>query len=235
MTDVKLNIESSNGEVTLRHGDAAPIESIKPLEVSGNIQAPADYFDHVKDTLDLKTCHVEVNAENVELTLVVNPQKEFNTAKIVGRARTTPVLTKVFRVNKDQSFSKDSFTRLVKMNRHHFNTVDESYELLATLEKLSVQVEKELTDEKPGRGTMNQQIKQKVKSSIPEGLTLNVSIFEGEDKLPLYCEIDFELAGNELRFYLVSPDLREYEQRVGEELINKQVIRFKDQIPVFFV
>lgn len=78
MEEIKLNITTEQKEVIIRTGDATPIEMPKSVKLTGTLDAPYEFFEKRKKTINIDNAHVEVDYQKQSIKLVIDENMPTN-------------------------------------------------------------------------------------------------------------------------------------------------------------
>lgn len=74
---------AGKGEVVIREGQALPLHEPERVQIHGTIDAPARWIEKREATINQKECYVEVNREEMTITLVTD-EKNYYGGKCTG-------------------------------------------------------------------------------------------------------------------------------------------------------
>lgn len=164
--------------------------------------------------------------------LVIQLQVSFNKSDgldIYESRLKTPEIFRKFGINEDVVFGIKGLTKLIKMNRSHFERREEAMSLVSELQNFKAKVNKELENLDDDRGNKRYLRDQVVESNIPKSFNLFTPLFIGCDYRVINVEILIDPDTYELS--LISPALTEYQQETSEEIINEEIKKIESDVP----
>ena len=223
----KTAFENADGkpvQIMLREGKANDVKEPQPIDITGNIDAPALFVENRHQTFDAESAHVEVDRENMKITLITE-----ETSPYANRITGVMVFSEGFKklkINNGEYISNFDMAELIKMNRSYFQSRDEAMKLVSELRNFKAKVERdlELSDDK--RGNINIKKSQAVDSNLPKAFTLRIPIFKGQPENIFKAEV--EVNPNDLSMTLVSPEANDLISDNRDNIINSQLSRIKD-------
>ncbi|HJJ86660.1 MAG TPA: hypothetical protein O0X52_06000, partial [Methanocorpusculum sp.] len=133
--NINLAPGMSVAEVVIRKGDApkqlekrAPI----PMRIEGTIGSVVEFLTKRLDTEQFYQgdCHILVNREKVEITLVINESNAYDRGTIVGQLSYNPKFVE-FGINRDKVWTPTDLGKFIKMNRAFFADRKTNMELVS--------------------------------------------------------------------------------------------------------
>ena len=237
---VTVNIENYTGEkpieVIVRKGEAAkavdPLPEKEPLKcnLSGTIDAPANWLEKRASELDSKAIYAIVDREKLSIGLVVNETDARNKRTIVGKAEMSEVY-KDFRINDNDGWEPSKLGQFVRLHRAFFEESKVATELVAKLKKFSANVQSKLAKEQDRNGSMKVAYEQEVTSNLPTSFKVNIPIFKGEEKRLIEVEVDHYIQGADCYLQLFSPDALDVVENTTENLLRAEVERLQKAVP----
>lgn len=223
----QYNITTDKKELVIRHGDAAPIREKDPLEINGNINAPAEYVKFRKP--DPKITHLIFDFDSKKISLFVDENNELKDV-ITGQIKTNPFLTQ-FCINTDKRFSLKSLASVLKRLRYFFKDKEANMEIVSRLMNFSGKFEEfiEAQDNQRGDKLDTHSIKM-VQNEIPQSFVLSIPVFKGEESREFQVDILFEKRDKSLSLWLESPELNEIELSEVERIFNEQRKNFDNYL-----
>lgn len=189
-------------EFIMREGSANDVKEPKPLQLVGNIDAPARYVENRIKTFDAMEAHVEVDREKFQLTLVTEETSAYAN-RITGKLELTEKY-KALGINDGEYVNNFDMADRIKKYRSLFTSRDAAMKLVSELRNFKAKVDKELELSDDKRGNVNVKKYQAVQSNLPETLPVEIPIFKGQK--PIQFEVEVEVNPNDLSMTLVSPE-----------------------------
>lgn len=218
-------------ELIIREGEALPLREPKIVDITGTIQAPAEFLLKRKDNVKSDKSHVLFSYNNLFIKLVTNENDHYSTT-VTGKLIINKELEK-FGINSDcKKWTKTELKTFLKMNRSFFKDVDSNLKIVTNLEKFSVSVQAQIDDHKDNRGNSKSNVDIKVDSNLDLKFTLLMPIFIGQPASSFEVEICFEVRDNGISIWLESPELQQLIISTRETLINKNIEPFKEDFVV---
>lgn len=230
MENIQLNITpNEQGEMMLRIGEALKVYDPVKVEITGNIDTPANWLRKKVTMFNQLLCNVFVNIEARRITLTINEKNKFSSI-ISGVIELHPYFTKWGINSPEKTFSSHELAQAVKMNRFMFADKETAMKLVAVFHNFKAKVEKEieLSDDKRGNRT-NLQRQVISTMSIPLSFKLNVPIFKGQPAIEIPVEI--EINADTMQCSLFSPIANDLINTQAELMINEQLIVINDIAP----
>jgi len=236
MQNEKLQINFAPGtakaELTLREGTApkeldpkAPIKT----QLKGVIGAVVEYLTKRIGTGQFaqKDCHILVDREKVEITLITNESDEYNRGEIVGKLGYNPKFVE-FGINSGKVWTPTELGIFIKMNRSFFADRSENMKLVSCLMNFTADVNNKIERSLKENGNRTDNFAQVVNSNLPESFTIQMPIFKGMPPETINVETFAQVNGRDVAFVLLSPGA----QAALEDLRNKVIDEQLEQIKV---
>lgn len=209
--------DHKTAELIIRKGEALPALVPTKVTIVGNIDSPVQYLSKRVMELDQKKCHVLVNREQLEVTLVLNEDCPYTQGKIAGKITPHPMFVK-FGINSGRYITTFEMAELIKMNRSAFENRQEAMDLVSQLKNFKAKVEKDLEKADDSRGNRKVLLHQTVESNVPEKFNLHIPIFKG--LLPETIEAEIYFNPDDLTCTLVSPQANDILEEVRDNSID---------------
>jgi hypothetical protein len=247
MSEVKVEVGTERERLTLINQEAFALLAPKPVVISGNIDAPREYFSKRKETIaHLKqSTHVLVDLANHTIQLIVDEENPYNSHRITGKLLLNPDLI-ALEINKEIYRTKNEMVNKIRPIKHFFTTPSRHADLLMTFQKFTGKIEKSFEDSNDQQGkkkkleeystnwtTYNSDGSRDEKFNNVFGLSL--PLFLGFPKVAFDVELCLEPTDYNLKFYLQSIDLYEKIENEKEKAMNEAVADFKEYCPVIYV
>ena len=237
---VSVNIENYTGEkpieVIVRKGEAAkavdPLPEKEPLtcNLTGTIEAPANWLEKRADKVDGKSIYAVVDRENITIGLVINETDARYKRTIVGQAEYSEVY-KAFRINDAEGWEPAKLGQFIRLHRALFDNKQLATEMVAKLKSFKAKVNSKLEKSQDRDGSRGVVYQQAVESNLPTNFKVNIPIFKGKEKQPIEVEIDHYIQGVECYLQLFSPEALDVIESNTDNLLNSEIERLKKAVP----
>lgn len=227
-----VNKQNKEGETVLLIGDAPKqLNAVEPnqLRLSGTINAPAEFYNKLKDLHDKNKCHVIYNIKNGTILLVVDENFNKVNTEVKGTMIKNPDLQEL-KINHNYKYGVKELMQTLKFNRLLFANQEENMKVVMQLQNFKAKVEKEITNMDDQRGNEAITKIQKLETGLQERFVLETEIYKGTPKKRFEVEILCQITSNDLQVWLESRELKEIEQKAAEEEIQKQLTYFSDVV-----
>ncbi|WP_019986483.1 hypothetical protein [Rudanella lutea] len=227
-----IRVESCEGnELIIRHGEAETIHEPKPMGLSGNFNAPAEFVRKrsipdgvVLDIYPNSACHVLFNKKALSITLVAGEQNR-DTITITGRLKKHPFLDSLG-LN-EKAWNKDALLKTIRFKGNFFADRGVHRELVTRLQRFEVKTSSEHQDVNDRLGNIEKRNAAKASSELA-GMTIALycPLFEGGQPASITFTIELEPNNGTVTLYLIAEEF--------EELWDTAVAaQFDAQRPVF--
>jgi len=221
MKDVKFRKSKSTkeGVVTIREGQALPIDPTISISLAGQIDSVLRYLKKRKDTEEFneKKSFIYINREKYTIDLKTNEDYEKGTT-VHGKIEIHPLFSK-FGINSGKTWTTFELADFIKMHRSYFESKTKAAELVNVLTNFEGKVNKEVQESDDSRGNRSAVLRQVVESNIPDTINVEIPIFKGKEAEKLELEVQIT-AGFECSF--ISPQAKEIEQTTVDGYIDEQ-------------
>lgn len=220
MSELQLKFEKVDGNiVTVLQGNAPKQPEISSVKIIGNIYSVKDYL--AKRKHDKNVSHIHVDANKGVIALVVNPEST-QSITVTGKVEINPLVEKLG-INKDMKYNTKEIVKMLKFNKHLFDSpqnVDTAIEKLTKLNiSVSSKIEKSLPDSK-GSVTNNYQ---KTIEAESINIVFNCELYSGSGKVQFTVEIWMDVEGQSVQFWLESVTYAQLEVEMKEQLVKSVV------------
>lgn len=220
MSDLQLKLEKVDGNIlTVLQGTAPKQPEISSVKISGNIYAVKDYL--AKRKHDKNVSHIHVDANKGVIALLVNPEST-QSITVTGKVEINPLVEKLG-INKDVKYNTKEIVKMLKFNKHLFDSpqdVDAAIEKLTKLNiNVSSKIEKTLPDAK-GSITNNYQ---KTIEAESINIVFHCELYSGSGKVQFTVEIWMDVEGQSVQFWLESVTYAQLEVEMKEQLVKSVV------------
>ena len=239
MQNEKLQINFAPGmakaELVLREGVApkeldpkAPVKT----KLNGVIGAVVEYLTKRINTGQFaqKDCHILVNRENIEITLIINEADEYKRGEIVGKLGYNPKFVE-FGINGGKVWTPTELGMFIKMNRAFFADRAENMKLVSCLMNFTADVNNKIDRAVKENGNRIDNFAQVVNSNLPESFTIQMPIFKGMQPETIKVETFAQVNGREVAFVLLSPGAQATLEDLRDKVIDEQLKQIKEIAP----
>ena len=239
MQNEKLQINFAPGmakaELVLREGVApkeldpkAPVKT----QLNGVIGAVVEYLTKRINTGQFaqKDCHILVNRENIEITLIINEADEYKRGEIVGKLGYNPKFVE-FGINGGKVWTPTELGMFIKMNRAFFADRSENMKLVSCLMNFTADVNNKIDRAVKENGNRTDNFAQVVNSNLPESFTIQMPIFKGMQAETIEVETFAQVNGREVAFVLLSPGAQATLEDLRDKVIDEQLKQIREIAP----
>jgi hypothetical protein len=239
MQNEKLQINFAPGmakaELVLREGVApkeldpkAPVKT----KLNGVIGAVVEYLTKRINTGQFaqKDCHILVNRENIEITLIINEADEYKRGEIVGKLDYNPKFVE-FGINGGKIWTPTELGMFIKMNRAFFADRSENMKLVSCLMNFTADVNNKIDRAVKENGNRTDNFAQVVNSNLPESFTIQMPIFKGMQPETIEVETFAQVNGREVAFVLLSPGAQATLEDLRDKVIDEQLKQIREIAP----
>lgn len=239
MQNERLEINFAPGmakaELTLREG-AAPkvLEPKAPVktDLKGVIGAVVEYLTKRINTgqFEQKNCHILVNRDTIEITLITNEADEYTRGKVVGKLDYNPKFIE-FGINANKVWTPTELGLFIKMNRAFFADRAENMKLVSLLMNFTAEVNNKIDRAVKENGNRTDNFAQVVNSNLPESFKVQMPIFKGMPAETIEVETFAQVNGREVAFVLLSPGAQATLEDLRNKVIDEQLEQIKGIAP----
>ena len=239
MQNEKLQINFAPGiakaELVLREGVApkeldpkAPVKT----KLNGVIGAVVEYLTKRINAGQFaqKDCHILVNRENIEITLIINEADEYKRGEIVGKLGYNPKFVE-FGINGGKVWTPTELGMFIKMNRAFFADRTENMKLVSCLMNFTADVNNKIDRAVKENGNRTDNFAQVVNSNLPESFTIQMPIFKGMQPETIEVETFAQVNGREVAFVLLSPGAQATLEDLRDKVIDEQLKQIREIAP----
>lgn len=239
MQNEKLQINFAPGmakaELVLREGVApkeldpkAPVKT----KLNGVIGAVVEYLTKRINAGQFaqKDCHILVNRENIEITLIINEADEYKRGEIVGKLGYNPKFVE-FGINGGKVWTPTELGMFIKMNRAFFADRAENMKLVSCLMNFTADVNNKIDRAVKENGNRTDNFAQVVNSNLPESFTIQMPIFKGMQPETIEVETFAQVNGREVAFVLLSPGAQAMLEDLRDKVIDEQLKQIREIAP----
>lgn len=239
MQNEKLQINFAPGmakaELVLREGVAPKeLDPKAPVKTKLNsvIGAVVEYLTKRINTGQFaqKDCHILVNRENIEITLIINEADEYKRGEIVGKLGYNPKFVE-FGINGGKIWTPTELGMFIKMNRAFFADRSENMKLVSCLMNFTADVNNKIDRAVKENGNRTDNFAQVVNSNLPESFTIQMPIFKGMQPETIEVETFAQVNGREVAFVLLSPGAQATLEDLRDKVIDEQLKQIREIAP----
>lgn len=245
MSELKNTVQNvylnDGNELTIREGKAPdPVnpENQRPVHISGNIDAPSNYYHARKESGQFvdTDCIVNASYKDRRIELKVHQDKEHLQVIVEGKMKMNHRLAAFSINNPNVTYTRDELSRLAKFNRSAFSVMEEGMNFVKVLKDFSLSYNQAFEDRDDNRGNKKLLVQTVIeKSNIPEKITLKLPVFEGDEPQEIEVEVlyDVESTGD-VRFYLESIDLADLIETKSIEIVDSELKSFGENVAIIY-
>ena len=239
MQNEKMQINLAPGmttaEVILREGAASKtLDPKEPVttDLKGVIGCVVEYLAKRIYTgqFEQEDCHVLVNRETIEITLIINEANAYKRGEITGKLSYNPKFIE-FGINNGKVWTPTELGLFVKMNRTFFSDRAENMKLVSCLMNFTADVNNKIDRAVKENGNQTDNFVQVVNSNLPESFTVLMPIFKGMPSETIEVETFAQVNGREITFVLLSPGAQSTLEDLRNKVIDDEVAKIKDIAP----
>jgi hypothetical protein len=236
MAEVNLYVEPGEGrvpEIVILEGKA-PDTWREPIKVNlqGNIFAPGEFVTKRENevaALKQKT-HVIFDYDNLSIQLVVDEENHYQ-QKVIGKLTLFPEFESLG-INRQKNYTVRDLYKVLRFQRAFFQSREDHAAILDQLKKFQAKTEIEFQNINDFKGSTALSKIQTCKTNLSYNFNLNIPIYKGTDALTFQVEIEFEPNDGSIVCWLVSEDVAELEVKVRDEIMDKELEKFKDFVVI---
>ncbi len=238
MENITINVDpqykDNQQEATLiiREGQAAPIPSISPLSIAGNIEAPAEYALKrlEQKAIDPSNSHVEIDQQAGTITFIANAQSEVNIV-VTGIVQLSPVC--VAFLDKEYT-SIVELSKFISTNRRYFEATTDATDLAKKLRMFNATVNTVMQDHSDDRSNYTQVASGVVETNLPETIKVKLPITDSVDPVTLTLDLCYTIKESSLLFWFESIDALELFEQYKEKLIKHEANKLNPHFVVIY-
>lgn len=225
--NVEVKVEAKDGQLVIRHGNAAQIIEPKQFTAKTTIDGPYKYFDGIASKIEGARDSAVVLVDTVNGTVKFLSQPEHPIAAIItGVLQENPQLAS-FKVNSGKKWTGDELAAHVYSNANLFNVpTKEVREFAAKFRNLKAKISKEIENVKDDAGNIVDNFVQKVSVEDLPKLPFITHVYLGGEKFEFEVEVGIEAANRGVVFYLFSAELSALLESEKEKALNAEAQKF---------
>ena len=239
MQNEKMQINIAPGmttaEIILREG--AAVKQLEPkapvkTDLKGVIGCVVEYLTKRINAGQFaqKYCHILIDRDNVEITLITNEADEYTRGKIVGKLSYNPKFVE-FGINRNKVWTPTELGLFIKMNRAFFADRQTNMALVSVLMNFTATVNNKIERAIAENGNRTDNFAQVVNSNLPESFTIQMPIFKGMPSETIEVETFAQVNGREVAFVLLSPGAQATLEDLRDKVIDDEIAKIKEIAP----
>lgn len=226
MENLKLTVEHGEGTLTILEGRAPNPKELNKVSIKGNIYAVHDYLKQRTPNKD--TSHIIVNAQNGTIELYEDADCNFS-KHVKGEIAINSKLEN-FGINTEKKYTVKDLVKLLKFNKHMFESANEVDGVIEKLMRLSVKVTSQIEKTQPNQsGSVNNNYSKTVEAEHHK-LVMWCEVYSGGEKVKFTVEIWLDSEGQGVLFWLESVTLEELIVSMSEKMVG-EVIEKIEKLP----
>lgn len=226
MKDLNITVSPDQKEITLRTGEAEKIVYPRPINITGILAAPFQFYDG--RVLDALRCHIEIKKDTGVITLHVLDTDPHSASVIIGQLKKDGYFEQ-WGINTEKRWTVSQFLKHIKMQRVFFSEQSECDAMVESLQKWNAKVEMVIKQHNDNSGNSLSMLERSVSGiELKTRFSLTIPIFQGYSKQKFTVEIGLDPKSNAVDLYLFSNDLFSLEIEHREQLIEMELSKFSD-------
>lgn len=232
---INLAPNMAKAEVIIREG--AAVKELEPkapvkTDLHGVIGLVVEYLKKRINTgqFEQKNCHILVNREAVEITLIINESDEYKRGKVAGKLSYNPKFIE-FGINSNKIWTPTELGLFIKMNRAFFADRNENMKLVSCLMNFTATVNNSIERAVKENGNRTDNFAQVVNSNLPESFKVEMPIFKGMQPETIEVETFAQVDGREVSFILLSPGAQATLEDLRNKVVDEQLEQIKEIAP----
>lgn len=222
---MELNLTTDLKDITIREGQALEAKANKSIAIDGTLQAPAQFIKG-RGTIDQEHSHIRIFKDAGRIELYLQDTDPHTTHKITGSLKRDSILNG-FSINTDKRWAVADFLKFVRTMRFYFPEKSQHEQLIDSLQKWSVQIQRVIKEHNDNSGNSNFQLETKVRDvKLLTKFKIEVPIFQGYPKHTFTVEIGLDPKAVSVDLYLISDELIELEIGVREKTLEDELKNF---------
>jgi hypothetical protein len=241
MENLTLKVESANGEITIREGQALELQQPEKINLTGDINTVKSFIEKRKGAdlitgklqyINPSTAVVIVDKAAYSLTLKLDPENVYGT-EVTAKLEIEPELLK-FQIETGKKFTQQELIKLLKYGKRWFYDDQAHAELLLAYMKLDVRVTADLKNDAPdNKGNRFNSFEKKVTSNIPNDFIMSIPLFKGQEPKRFRVEIAMDSTDGSVKFWLESVEMAELIDIESERLLKLQATHCADYVVIW--
>lgn len=245
LTETAEEMAIANGiaklEIVKRNGKAPDVFEADALTVNSTIEAPYEYYAKRGNVawFDRNKAYLLVNYSESQIIYETEPIQE-NKVVVNGRIKINP---RIMQLNLSEfgrkRWDETTFVNLIKSLRPYFTDSKNALELISSIKNIKVRVDTIIQKEDNQRGNKGETFKQVADTDLIHSFALELPLFVGGNAedivLPVELYYDYNASAGGLEFWVESKEYEEIIEPRIKALIDEQVDKFEDALPVLYV
>ncbi len=233
MQEVNVKVETTNGELVIRHGDAYPVREPNQVFIEANILAPAEYLVKMIESLNPKNCFVEASVTKKQIKFTIGHHDVYRDT-IAGKLVDSTILRRL-PINTEKTYTPKELGQLLKKNKFLFANDADFTNLVGKLLAFSASIQTKLEKVTEQKGNSKNLLEHNVTGDLPEYFLIDSPIFEGMPNKTFRVEIFAEVTSSSVMLSLESSELIDLEYKYAKELVEEQLKPFEEfGCPIFY-
>lgn len=226
----KIEVAVNGNELIIREGKAAELFPPRKVELSGNIEAPGEYFTKRKNEIEplLQKTNVVFDEEGLSILLTVN-ENDHHAITVSGKLEFFKEFLE-FGINRNKKYTVDSLYKMLQLKRAYFKNREDHATMLDQLKKFQAKTEIEFASTNDFKGSVAFKKIEVCKTNLTYIFTLQLPIYKGMNQYAFPVEIYFEPNDGSIICWLVSEDLAELEIKIRDEVMAEQKKIFENVV-----
>lgn len=217
MNENLINIEhislSDGNTLDIRTGKLPDIQVRQPFTYTGAIESVCSYLKERYDNEVAENGVLLINWKKGEITLDIDP-KNNQAGKLIGRLTPAVELSEL-QLNKEMNF--DDFRKHIKRIRRFFASDETFTGLMSSLNNFKAKATIEIENTKDNRGNLKNSVERIADTDLIESFSVVVPLYYNEDKVRLEIDLNYDLQGQSLVFWLECPTLVETAEKYATD------------------
>jgi hypothetical protein len=218
MGTLKISLDNTNakGVVTILEGQAPIQAQISAVTISGNINAVHAYL--LQRMPNKYTSHIEVDKQDGIINLFEN-QASSERVNVFGKVELNKKLS-TFGINKDKKYTPKELIKVLKFNKHLFDSPQEVDKVIEAVGKLSIKVSTTINKTQSNQiGAQSNSFDKNVDAK-EQTLQMNCELYSGGEKVKFTVEIWIDVEGQNVQYWFESVSYAELEMSMAESLVD---------------
>lgn len=226
---MKVEVNTSNTELTIRKGDALAAKPGRSINIKGTFGAPLQFLLGKKSLAnDVENIHLLIFGDVGKLELHLKDQDPY-VEHIVAGSLTPDTNLAQFAINTDKRWGVRDFVKFVRTMRYYFAERSEADAIVESLNKWQAKVETVIKDHNDTAGNSLIMLERKVQDiQLKTKFKLNVPIFQGYPKVTFTVEIGLDPSSAKVDLYLISDELIELTAQNRESILAEELKKFDE-------
>jgi hypothetical protein len=226
-------LENDLKTVTILTGQAVDQHNPKPVDISGNIDAPSRFIEGRKTDFDKSQRHCLVSKTDGIIKLILNEQSVVNKYTIQGKIEIAKKFQSLGINNDKQGYSPEELANKLKLLRSLFVSNLEHINICGTLRNLKAKINRDIEDSNDKKGNVTKNFQQTVESNMPDSIKLKIPLLEGEEPVEIEVNVILEAeGGSNIKCYLESIDAAELIESQFTERVNQEIEKIKSFVTI---